>query len=77
MTDYSKRWTKEAKKLLLGKKIVKVKYMQDEEVNNMHWENKAVCLLLDDGNWIFPMRDDEGNGPGALAVGNKDTLPVL
>ena len=70
-------WIKTANKMLLGKKIVKVEYMRVKESEDMMWSYQPVCLLLDDGKWIFPMADDEGNDAGALAVGNKDVLPVL
>ena len=70
-------WIKTANKMLLGKKIVKVEYMSVKESDDMMWLHQPVCLLLDDGQWIFPMADDEGNDAGALAVGNKDLLPVL
>ena len=72
-----KQWTKTAEKLLLGKKIVKVEYLSVKESDNMLWEYQPVCFQLDDGNWILPMRDDEGNDGGALAVGNDKMLPVL
>ena len=70
-------WNKTAEKLLLGKKIVKVEYMSIRESDNLLWDYQPVCFLLSDGNWVFPMRDDEGNDAGALAVGNDKLLPVL
>ena len=77
MTDYKKEWTKKAEKLLLGKKIIRIKWMEKDDAEAMDWDSKPVCLQLDDGNWIFPMRDDEGNDGGALAVGRDETLPVF
>ena len=77
MTDYKKQWTEKAEKLLLGKKIVKVEWMGEQEADEMDWHSKPVCIQLNDGNWIFPMRDDEGNDGGALAVGPEETLPVF
>ena len=70
-------WNKEAEKMLLGKKIVKVEYMSVKESEHMMWSYQPVCFLLDDGNWIFPMTDDEGNDAGTLAIGNDKMLPVL
>ena len=77
MTDYKKEWTKKAEKLLLGKKIIRIKWMEKDDAEAMDWGSKPVCLQLDDGNWIFPMRDDEVNDGGALAVGRDETLPVF
>ena len=70
-------WTKRAKKLLLGRKIVKVEYLPKSEAKDMMWSTRPVTFLLDDGTWIMPMSDDEGNDGGALAVGPDETLPVL
>ena len=63
--------------MLLNKKIVKVEYMTVKESEHMMWSYQPVCFLLDNGNWVFPMADDEGNDAGALAVGNNKMLPVL
>ena len=77
MATLNKDWTTHAERVLLNKRIVKVEYMSVKESDDMMWSYQPVCLLLDDGKWIFPMADDEGNDAGALAVGNKDVLPVL
>ena len=70
-------WKDKANKLLVGKKIVKVEWMTNEERLEIDWHSRPVCMQLDDGTWIFPMADDEGNDGGALAVGNAETLPVF
>ena len=77
MTDYKKQWTKKAEKLLLGKKIVKVEWMGEGDRDEIGWSSRPLCMQLDEGTWIFPMRDDEGNDGGALAVGDDETLPVF
>ena len=46
------------------------------------WNNRPICLLLDDNTWIIPQCDDEGNDGGALYVINpvkdkSETLPVI
>ena len=78
--DYTKMWNKTANDLLLGKKIIKVEYMGNEEAKNAMWDNRPVRIILDDGTNILPMYDDEGNNGGALWLGNRDLdtcLPVL
>ena len=72
-------WYKKASKVFLGRKIVKIEWLSDKEMNEMGWYNRPICLLLDDGTWIFPMADDEGNNGGALATTNKmeETFPVF
>ena len=72
----NKHWTKFAAKQLLGRKITKVEYLSDHEANDSGWYCKPVVFQLDGKDWVYPMRDDEGNDGGALVVG-KETLPVL
>lgn len=77
--DYDKIWTDIAKKQLLGRKIVDVRYMSQEEADDMGWSQRPVVMVLDDGNYLFPSRDDEGNDAGAIFTNDKehDVLPVL
>ena len=77
MSKLTKKWNKEAKKLLLGKKIIAVRYLGKAECEDMMWHSRPIAFMLDDETWVFPMRDDEGNDGGALAVGADGTLPVL
>lgn len=81
MSANTLHWTKFAIANLQGKKIVKVRYMSDEETNTLGWGHKTLVLQLDDGSIIFPSQDDEGNGPGALhgqdAKGNPLVYPVI
>ncbi len=74
-----KKWTKVAQKQLLGKKIVRVRYMSKHEASGLGWFNRCVVIELDDGNVIYPSSDDEGNEAGALFTNNETepTLPVL
>ena len=74
-----KFWIDEAKKQLLNRKIVDVRYLTIEEMENLGWYERSVVMVLDDGNMIYPSQDDEGNGAGALFTcdPNQPTLPVL
>ena len=69
-------WENVAGEQLLGKKIVKVRYLNKKDIENLGWYESAIAFQLDDGNWIFPSQDDEGNGAGALFTCN-DANPVL
>ena len=75
------RWTEEASRVLLNRKIVKVEYLSEDAMDSYGWNNKPVTFWLDDGTWIQAQRDDEGNDGGALffAKDNEDqgVLPVL
>ena len=77
--DYAKQWTEVASSLLLNRKIVKVRYMNQSEADDMGWYSRPVAFLLDNGVWIFPSADDEGNNGGALFTTdeNNSVLPVL
>lgn len=63
------RWTKEARKHLLGKTIVNVQYMDEEDED----ESRGIIFQLDDGKWWAVMQDDEGNGPGTLHRADRTT----
>lgn len=73
------KWTKIASDQLLGKKIVAVRYISKEEMEEIGWCSRPIVFELDDGNLIFPSQDDEGNGAGSLFTTNKDNnvLPVI
>ena len=77
--DYAKQWTEVASSLLLNRKIVQVRYMNQSEADDMGWYSRPVAFLLDNGVWIFPSADDEGNNGGALFTTdrNNSVLPVI
>ena len=80
MKNLTDKWNKKANDLLLGKKIVKVEYMDSEEAINYMWNNRPVTFMLDNGTRIMIQSDDEGNDGGALWIGSRDVeeiLPVL
>ena len=79
MKNFNDHWCDVAKKLLLNRKIVGVRYLLDEEMEMLGWDQRSIVLILDDGNMIFPSSDDEGNRAGALFTNDPKTpvLPVL
>ena len=80
MKNLTDKWNKKANDLLLGKKIVKVEYMDNEEANNYMWNKRPVTFMLDNDTRVMIQSDDEGNDGGALWIGSKDVeeiLPVL
>ena len=76
-----KRWTDYAKKHLVGRKIVRARYLDNEEAEHLGWYHRSVLLELDDGSIVFMSKDDEGNDAGALfgvsGTGEELTFPVL
>ena len=73
--ELNTRWETTANKILLGKKIVKIRWQTETEAHDlMGWHSRAVELHLDDGTIICPQRDDEGNDAGALLWINPNEL---
>ena len=75
------RWTEEASRVLLNRKIVKVEYLSEKDTESYGWYKRPITFWLDDGTWIQTQKDDEGNDGGVLffAKDNEDqgVLPVL
>jgi len=53
--------------------------MSSQQCEELGWYSRPVMFQLDDGNWIYPSQDDEGNNGGALFTNDKKewVLPVL
>jgi hypothetical protein len=79
--EIENHWTDYAKKALVGRKIVKVRYLSDGEMEHMGWHHKPIVLHLDDDTLLFPSADDEGNDGGAIFFCNHETsdgvIPVI
>ena len=57
-------WQKKVAKELVGRKIKTVRYLNKEEAGD--WWSVPIAIQLDNGKWLTPMRDDEGNDGGAI-----------
>jgi len=84
MSKLTKRWTKTAESVLLGRKITKVEYMDKKECDDYMWYKRPITFILDNGTRIIAQMDDEGNDGGVLWCGIHDNghlkeeiLPVL
>ena len=57
---------------LVGKKIVSVTKMSQDELEMIGLDSDIVSLKinLDDGSFITALCDEEGNGPGILVMGD-------
>ena len=74
-----KEWSNRFRNLL-GKRIVGVRYLTQEETEASGWYSSPIVIELDDGSALIPQQDDEGNDGGALWYGTgkeQDVLPVL
>ena len=72
-----KQWTDNSKKVLQGKTITEVRYLNDEEMEMMGWYKRPVCFFLNDGTSCILSCDDEGNDGGVLFYGKDGVLPTL
>ncbi len=74
-----KEWTEAIKKKLVGKTIIDVVYLPEDKAKEFDWSCRPIVLCLDDGDFVFPMMDDEGNDGGALATTYEDldTIGVM
>ena len=80
MLNLTDRWNEKAKQVLLGRKIIQVKYVDTKEAKSIMWYNRPISFTLDDGTRLMVQCDDEGNDGGVLWYANKDdegVLPVL
>ena len=78
--ELQRNWEKDIEKVVLGKKIVKVQYMTEQDAqDNFAWYKRPIILTLEDGTELIPMADDEGNDGGSIYTTNKDlqTIPVI
>lgn len=77
--NYNEHWSNVAASVLLGRKIVAVRYLDEDEADRLGWCSRSVVFKLDNGHWVWASRDDEGNDAGALFTTDSRAtiLPVL
>jgi hypothetical protein len=71
-----KNWIKKISDQLVGRKIVKIEYCSEKEMEYQGWHNQPVQIKLDNGIWLTPTSDDEGNNGGAIHTNIKE-LPII
>jgi len=72
-----KEWEKLVSKHLVGRKIIKVKWLSAKETKRlMGWYQQPCEIYLDNGTILTPSRDDEGNESGAIFTNLKE-LPCI
>ena len=74
------RWVKYAEDRLKGRTIVGCRYLSKTECQGLDWYKRPIVMILDNGTFVFPTMDDEGNNGGALFGQSDDeemTFPVL
>jgi hypothetical protein len=71
------KWEKIAKETLQGRTIVEVRYLNDEEMEDIGWYSRPICFILDNGTYCTLSQDDEGNDGGVLFFNENGVLPTL
>ena len=69
-------WQKRINKYLVGRTIVKVEYCTENLADEQGWHCQPIQILLDDGTWLTPTSDDEGNNGGVIHTNIKE-LPII
>jgi hypothetical protein len=79
--DLSTYWENHAKSVLLGRKIVEVRYLLDEEMEMLGWYKRPIAFVLDDKTLCFLSCDDEGNDGGVIMYqkegDDEGVIPVI
>ena len=70
-------WGNLASNFLVGKKIRRVRYLDDREREDIAWDSSGLVIEFEDGHWIIAMRDDEGNDAGAIWTSSQSELNVI
>ena len=72
-----KKWNDLVNKHLVGKTIIKVKWLSPKESENLlGWDQQPCEIYLNDGTILTPSADDEGNNAGAIFTNLKE-LPII
>lgn len=70
-------WTTKISAFLVGKTISHIRYMTAQEVDDLGWTKANIVIEFDDGHWLVPMMDDEGNDAGALWSSEGKQLSII
>ena len=67
--ERTKYWTEHAAKILVGKTITKVEYLNNKDCRDAFgWYKRPITFTLNTGEIVIAQMDDEGNDGGVLLV---------
>jgi hypothetical protein len=67
-----KKWLEKVESALIGRKIIKVKYLNSKtSMDVFGWDYQPFEIYLDNGVILTPSADDEGNEAGAIFTNIK------
>ncbi len=76
-TEVIEKWSKKSKEVLEGKTIVEVRYMNDQEMEDIGWSSRPIVFFLNDGTYCTLSQDEEGNDGGVLFYNENGILPTI
>ena len=50
--------------------------MSEQDAEEQHWDRRPIQILLNNGVWLTPSSDDEGNDGGSIQT-NSEIDPVV
>ena len=71
------KWQNFAHNKLISKTIIRVRYMDNEEMELMGWYKRPIVIELSDNSLLIPQMDDEGNDGGAMMHYKNDKDSVI
>jgi hypothetical protein len=75
--ELREHWGNLASNFLVGKTIRRVRYLNNQEIEDLGWTRSNVVVEFTDGHWIVPMMDDEGNDSGVLWTSSGSELNII
>ena len=77
--DIAQKLEESCAELLVGKNIKSVRYMYTVEKKDVGWHKRALVIYFNDGSYIFPSANNEGNDAGAYftSIRGMEVIPTL
>jgi len=78
--EITANWQSKVNKHLVGKKIVKVEWLDPGKTHRIFgWDHQPCEIHLDDGTILTPSQDDEGNNAGSIFTNIRglECIPVF
>jgi len=72
-------WRQLSLEKLKGRTVMDVRYLTDDEMEDLGWYEKSLVIFFEDDSFIFASADDEGNNAGALFTSwpDLDIIPTI
>ena len=75
--ELREHWGNKSSNFLVGKTIRRVRYLTESEREDLGWYRSPLVIEFEDGHWLVPMSDDEGNDGGSLWTSSATDLSII